>query len=120
MDTKTFSDMLARRPRFRQDGSSVSVDRWFPRRGMLETERYCPFEQPVHVIALPQGLGHQHLRRTGFRPVTLFIRDGQYFQRVWSRGRSCVSPSLRPVLVWSRGGAVFRCTFHDAVNENSH
>lgn len=120
MDTKSYSDMLARRPRFRQDGRSLAVDRWFPRCGMLETERYSAFEQPVHATGLPEGLGRQQLRRSGFRPVTLFLKDGQYFQRVWSRGRSRSNPSLRPVVVWSCGGEVFRFAFHDAENGDSH
>lgn len=102
------SIVLSRRPHFNENGRLLSVRHWYPRRGYVETERYRRIDHVVHEFVLPDGLGHSELRRAGFHPVTLFLRDGNYFSREWSRGRSRSAPVLRPVMVWQRGGELFR------------
>jgi hypothetical protein len=107
-DGRYYSDLVAHRPRFRYRGGMLEVIRWFPRRGFLVTERYRPFSAPIFSLRLAHGAGRTTLRRSGFHPVTLFLKDGHHFRRVWARGHSRGNPTLRPVIVWQRNGEYFR------------
>lgn len=105
------SEVVTQRPRFRYRGRMLEVVRWFPRRGFIATERYRRFHIPVHPLQLPVGMGRETLRRRGFRPITLYLKDSVYFRRVWTQG---YRRTLRPVVVWQRAGEFFRPAPHDS------
>ena len=109
-----YSEVLAHRPRFRLRGLGrlLEVVRWFPRRGLVVTERYRRFHAAVLSLRLAPGAGRRTLRRRGFRPVALYLKDGRYFRRVWARDHSRGNPALRPVVVWQRNGYFILPTTH--------
>ena len=115
-DARYYSEVVAHRPRFRHRGRGrgrlLEVVRWFPRRGLVVTERYRHFPAAVLSLRLAPGAGRMTLRRRGFRPVTLYLRDGSYFRRVWARDDSRGNPTLRPVVVWQRNGYFFLPATH--------
>lgn len=113
-DGRYYSDLVARRPRFHYRGRQLEVVRWFPRRGFVVTERYSRFELPLLCLRLARGAGRTTLRRQGFRPVTLYVRDGCYFRRAWAQHDSRGNPTLRPVVVWQRDGEFFLAATHDS------
>lgn len=106
-DPRYCSEVVARRPRFRHRGRLLEVVRWFPRRGFVVTECYRHFHAAVLSLRLARGAGRMTLRRRGFRPVMLYLKDGGYFKRVWASGHSRGNPILRPVVVWQRNGDFF-------------
>ncbi len=113
-DARYYSEVVAHRPRFRHRGRDrlLEVVRWYPRRGLVVTERYRHFHAAVLSLRLAPGAGRMTLRRRGFRPVTLYLKDGSYFSRVWARDDSRGNPTLRPVVVWQRNGYFFLPATH--------
>lgn len=102
------SEVMASRPRFLERGEMFDVVRWFPRRGFAVTETYRRFRPPVLPLRLPRGTGPETLRRRGFHPLTVYLKEGGYFRRTWAQGHWRGNPALRPVVVWHRGGEFFR------------
>jgi len=107
-DARLYSDIAGNRPRFHYRGRFLEVVRHHPQRGMVVTERYQRFAPRVRPLWMSRQEGRRWLRRRGFRPVTLYVKDGRYYQRVWAAPRSQANPSLRPVVVWRRDGVVYR------------
>jgi len=107
-DARLYSDIAGRRPRFRYRGHILEVERRIPRRGFVVTERYRRFSVRVRPLWMSREEGRRWLRRRGFRPVTVYMKDGQYFRRVWASARSRGNPTLRPIIVWRRHGVVYR------------
>ena len=102
------SAVTYRRPRFVYRRHVLEVIRWFPRRGMVVTERYRPVGLLVMPLRMSQGQGRRWLRRHGFRPVTLYLRNGRYYRRLRARGIAAGNPTLRPVVVWQRNRRLYR------------
>lgn len=102
------SNVVGTRPRFRYRRNGLDVVRWFPRRGMVVVERYQRFGPRVLPLRRSFGEGRRWLRQRGFRPVTVYVRGGHYYHRVWADGPTRGNPSLRPLVVWQRGGRVYR------------
>jgi hypothetical protein len=102
------SDMVGTRPRIRYRRNGLDVVRWFPRRGMVVVERYQRFRPTVSPLWQSFGEGRRWLRRRGFRPVTVYVRGGHYYHRVWADGPTRGNPTFRPLVVWQRGGRVYR------------
>ena len=107
-DARLYSDVAGRRPRFRYRGRILEVIRRFPRRGFVVTERYRRFPHRVRSLWMSHQEGRRWLRQRGFRPMTLYVKDGRYFHRVWASTRALGNPTLRPVVVWKRHGVVYR------------
>jgi hypothetical protein len=107
-DARLYSELASTRPRFHYRGRFLEVVRRHPRRGLVVTERYRRFAPRVRPLWMSRNEGRRWLRRRGFRPVTLYMKDGRYFRRVWTAPRSRANPSLRPVVVWRRDGMVYR------------
>ena len=107
-DARYHSEVIVRRPRFRHRRNGLDVVRWFPRRGLVVVERYQRFRSRVRPLRKSYGEGRRWLRRRGFRPMTLYVRGGHYYHRVWADGPTRGNPTLRPVVVWVRNGRVYR------------
>lgn len=108
-----YRSRIADRPVFRMAGGDLEVSFWYPRRGYVVVERYEVFRPRVATIRLRRAGARAWLRRHGYRPVTVFIRDGRLYRRHWSDRRGAGNPNLRAVVLWERHGRFVRVVFSD-------
>jgi len=108
-----YRSRIADRPVFRIAGDALEVSFWYPRRGYVVVERYERFPPRVATIRLRRAGARAWLRRHGYRPVTVFMRDGRLYRRHWSNRRGAANPNLRAVVLWERRGRFVRVVFTD-------
>ena len=70
--------------------------------------RYAPRHLRVHRIHVPRGRAHGWWRRHGYRPVTVFYHAGRFYHRHDHRYLKRRGLRFRPVVVWQRGGRLYR------------
>jgi hypothetical protein len=73
----------------------------------MEVARYAP-----QVVFIERGHGQYGkpsgwYQRHGYRPVTLFYSEGQYFTQVYAVRGYRWAPQFVPVMVWERGGRFY-------------
>ena len=73
----------------------------------MEVARYAP-----QVVFIERGHGRYGkpagwYQRHGYRPVTLFYSEGQYFTQVYAVRGYRWAPQFVPVMVWERGGRFY-------------
>lgn len=74
----------------------------------LRSHRYAPRHLHVHRIHVPRGRAHGWLRRHGYRPVTVYLRAGHFYDQHDFRHLQRRGLRLRPVVVWERRGRLYR------------
>ncbi|NNG16178.1 MAG: hypothetical protein HKM89_06815 [Gemmatimonadales bacterium] len=70
--------------------------------------RYAPRHLRVHRIHVPRGRAHGWWKRHGYRPMKVYYHAGRFYHRHDFRYLKRRGLRLRPVVVWQRGGRLYR------------
>ncbi len=68
----------------------------------------------VHHIHAPRGKARGWWKRHGYRPVVVFYRDGRFYDRHHYRRHYRHGKHVRRVVIWERGGRLYRPWPRDA------
>lgn len=82
------------------------VRRYPPRRVVVR--RYAPRPLVIYRVGGPRGRAHGWYRRHGYRPVTVYYRDGHYYDRIHDDHDYWGDSGFQAVVLWRRGDRYYQ------------